>query len=183
MIPRFTVGTYALVHIPSGRRYIGSSKRCINNRFSHHLVKMKKGLHNEKIQALWSGDVKEWEVIILSSNPDDEQLFLQQTSDPLNVAPNADNSGRHLSEDLKKRLSESRARYLETEGAKESLSERAKKQHSEKNFGAHTWTEGPKYNPKSGIAGGDALKAHIAKQSSEEMRRRSLLRKNIKRPE
>lgn len=60
------VGVYALVYIPNGALYVGSTRRCIANRIGHHLHLLRKGLHTEIFQAEWDSSVEEdWEVRIL----------------------------------------------------------------------------------------------------------------------
>ena len=100
----------------------------------------------------------------------------------LNTIKDATGKGRKNSIGTKQKMSEAAKRVGADPAERKRRSDRAKKQHKQKNFGAHTWTEGPDYEK---IANKDArtdknrerLRSHIAAQSSEEMSRRSYKRK------
>ncbi len=90
--------------------------------------------------------------------------------------------GNLRSLNTRKKMSKAAKRVGTDPAERKRRSERAKKQHKQKNFGAHTWKEGPDYEK---IANKWArtdenrkqLRSHIAAQSSEEMSRRSYQRK------
>lgn len=90
--------------------------------------------------------------------------------------------GRHNSYSTKRRKSQSAKRVAADPAEWKRRSERAKKQHQQKNFGAHTWKEGPDYEKisntlKRNKKNSERLRSHIASQSSEEMSRRSYQRR------
>jgi hypothetical protein len=187
-------GVYALVHIATGRAYVGASARCIGNRFSWHLAVFRRNAHTSKAaQELWNkSQPSDWHFKIVercaSDRVRERESFWFTQFDLLNTIPDAHGRGPRHNEETKAKMRAGRARYLETPGAREALSERAKKQHAEKNFGAHTWTDGPDYetiasNWSRSEENVERLKKHVAAQSSEEMSRRSLLRRNIRRVE
>lgn len=180
------VGVYILRHTASGSVYLGSSKRCVGNRLSWHLAALKKGYHGSpKLMELWSAtNPEEWEFVVLERCAPDECRareahwciqFEKHLGDHLAT-------GFTHKEESKQKARESRARYLETPGARESLSERAVTQHQQRRLGASTWKTGPNYEK---IADKWArtdenkrrLQEHIAEQTSEEMSRRSRCRK------
>lgn len=188
MVSRFyikpgIVGVYRLRFIPNGAAYVGSSKRCIANRIGWHICQLRSGRHQPRIQDEWNNSVEsDWVVDILEiCSPEEcrnrELYWVSQEETPLNEIVGK----RQHSPETKAKLKASARRISDDPEEKERRRQRALKQHAEKNFGAHTWVEGPDYSKIQGNP--EALKAHIAKQSSEEMRRRSLMRKNIKRPE
>jgi hypothetical protein len=64
------------------------------------------------------------------------EKFWSSHNDTLESRP----AGKYtLSEETKSRIREGRQRYLATPESRVQLSEKARQQHQEKNFGAHTW--------------------------------------------
>ena len=96
-------GVYYILHIPSGRRYIGSSLD-IATRWRRHKRSLEKGTHHAKeLQTLWSEDGEDaFEFVIVARCPraklvDVEQRFLDREISPLNgsrvaAAPSQDPS-------------------------------------------------------------------------------------------
>ena len=58
-------GVYHILHMPSGKRYIGASKNC-TNRYTHHRFQLRNGKHScPKLQKLWDETSEhEWEFMI-----------------------------------------------------------------------------------------------------------------------
>lgn len=92
--------------------------------------------------------------------------------------------GKKRSKTTKHKMSEVAKRIAKDPEERKRRSERAKRQHSERNFGSHTWKEGPdrKKLSKAGSSPENIkrLRTHIALQSSSEMSRRSYQRKIFK---
>jgi hypothetical protein len=186
-IKRYTVGVYLLRHRLSRKAYVGSSKRCCGNRYSVHLCDLRRDRHSCKdLQDLWNQTSEnEWEFVYLGTDKteDDHLKRLRKRGLSLSRWPTASGTGKKCTEEEKQRMREGRARYLETPGARGSLSERAKIQHAAKNLGAHTWVTGPDPSKNAWVKSQelkDHLRKHVAAQTSEEMRRRCLMRRNIK---
>lgn len=172
------IGVYRIRHKKSGTCYVGGSIN-IGSRWSVHKSKLKNGCHHKELQVLYDRDGADSFVFEILETCSKRILKKREDFYALKEKKRVGrtNMGFHFSLKQRRKMSRGRARYLETPGARESLSERAKKQHVNGNFGAKTWKTGPRYNPKSGIAGACALRKHIASQSSEEMSRRSYMRK------
>lgn len=134
-------GVYAIVHIDAGVVYVGSTGRCIYNRLSWHTTKLRAGEHkSDGLQGLWDRDGDDafrYVVLELCEDHLDAEKVWASMFDGLmnNRVPG---SYVRTNEDRQK-ISEGRARYLDTPGARESLSERARKQHAQGNFGRATW--------------------------------------------
>lgn len=184
-----TCGVYYIKH-SSGRIYVGSSVN-IENRFSVHKWQLRHGKHGScMLQDLWlRTDESEWVFMVVeeceqSSLRQIEQEHLDRLSEPLNNKKNSRGFGHKWSEATKERIRAGRARYLEDPEARRKLSDRAKAQHAAGKLGAKTWNNGPKQDPeKLRERGAKAFRDHIASQSSEEMARRSMLRRNIRNSE
>jgi hypothetical protein len=176
-----TIGVYRIRYLPNGAAYVGSSKRCIANRIGWHLCQLRAGRHQPRFQEEWDSSIEsDWIVEILEECPPDlcreqELHWVMQEETPLNEVVGK----RQYSTETKEKLKASARRISDDPEEKERRRQRALQQHAKKNFGAHTWVEGPDFSKIPGNP--EALKRHIAKQSPEEMRRRSLMRKNIKR--
>ena len=187
----YTCGVYRIYHKQTEQEYIGSSIE-IEERIAHHKFCLKNNRHTSgRLQLLWNNTTPDsWEFETLEVCPPEarlnrEQYYIDNSSGLLNhllVAGSV--RGTKLSERTKQKLREARKKYLETPGAREALSERARKQHAAGKLGAKTWNTGPDYSKpnmkKVREAGAKALAANVKAASSEEMRRRSLLRKNLK---
>lgn len=165
--------------------YIGSSRRSIGNRIGHHFCILKKGIHRtKKFQVLWDSDpvLDNWDMKILEICQPDivkdrENFWLSQFENILNSVRNATGQGRVTSEEIKAKQRAGRAKYLQTPGARESLSVRAKKQHEEKNFGAHTWVHDPVITAESRKQSSIRMKKYMETVTGDEMSRRSYQRK------
>lgn len=176
-------GVYRIRHKKSGAAYIGASVD-ITNRFTHHRFRLRRGMHCERLQYIfdkYGEDSLVFEILMLCSRSQlhrNEMACMKKERRLLNiVAPGRKH--RH-SEESRERMRLSRARYLETPGARESLSERAKKQHANGNFGRATWKNPNrtwKMTDEQKERAAIRLRSHIASQSSEEMSRRSYMRK------
>jgi len=151
---------------------------------------LKNGTHQPKMQALWDAErPDDWELIVLeeceaAATKDREIHWAAVYSDVL-LNERQPGVRYSLSAEQRRKMSESRARYLETPGARESLSTRARAQHAQDNFGAHTWKEGPDFEKIADKysrtpENKQRLRDHVAAQSSEEMSRRSYERKIFK---
>lgn len=59
-------GVYHILHLPTGKRYVGSSKNC-TNRYTHHRFMLRNDRHtSEALQALWNTTQEhEWEFTII----------------------------------------------------------------------------------------------------------------------
>lgn len=144
-VPYFVSGVYGILYRPSGGVYVGGSGRCVYNRMTHHLFKLRRGTHNLKFQEEWDNSVPEdWEIQILEICTPDlvqerETYWIGQYDLVYNAWHDATGKTKRWSPEDRKKMSESRARYLDTPGAREKLAEKARQQHAEGNFGAHTW--------------------------------------------
>lgn len=177
-----TSGIYRIRHKRSGAAYVGGSTN-IEKRWSWHLSMLKNGKHTSpRLQKLWNVHGKSAFVLEVLLKIRGKRLRVVEDEWALqekNLLNERTNRGYTHSEKLKRKMRAGRARYLEDPEARKSLSERAKKQHAAGNFGHSTWKKGTiaRYNPKSGVAGARALRAHIASQTSAEMSKRSRMRK------
>jgi hypothetical protein len=79
-----TAGIYAIVHIASGRRYIGSSIS-VYRRWQWHQMDLRNGSHHcRKLRELWQSDPRtaSFQLILLSEcDPDDLDRLEQQEID------------------------------------------------------------------------------------------------------
>lgn len=139
-------GVYMLLHVPTGSAYVGSSSRSISNRLSWHKFALRSGSHTcRALQSLWSStDESEWSWEVLEEDSENdirerENFWMGFPKILLNTVRDATGRSRRHSEETKRRMSESRARYLETSGAREALAEKARRQHEDGNFGRATW--------------------------------------------
>ena len=141
MIPYFTVGVYCIRAADRSIVYIGSSRRSVVNRFSWHQTKFRQGKHTPALQDRWVADKGQFSYELLEECSAKDTLRLEKEwSARTETLLNQRRPDEYrLSEETKRKQSESRARYLQTPGARESLSERARVQHENRNFGAHTW--------------------------------------------
>lgn len=134
-------GVYAIVHVDEGVVYVGSTGRCIYNRLSWHTTKLRAGNHkSEGLQQLWDrygeGSLR-YVVLELCEDHIGAEKEWASMFDGLMNNRVPGNYVRTVED--RRKISEGRARYLNTPGARESLSERARKQHAEGNFGRATW--------------------------------------------
>ena len=141
-----TCGVYAIIHVRSGAAYIGGSDH-ITNRFTWHRHTLRRGIHTSpRLQKLWDAvkDENEFIFVVLqfvrskkSLRTHEDEWVERWPSKILNEREG--NKGWKHAKSTKIKQSISRAIYLDTPGAREALSERAKKQHAEGNFGRATW--------------------------------------------
>ena len=139
-VERGLIGVYALWYTPNGWVYIGSSGRCIGNRFSWHLSALRANYHTSpRVQECWDNSVpSDWEFVVIEECSKDlcrerEAYWASGFEYLMNdVVPGEPR--RHKLETRRKQ-SQSRALFLETPGAREDLSRRAVVQHQERRFG------------------------------------------------
>lgn len=182
-------GVYRITSTVSGKSYVGSSQNIRSRLNWHKCVLRNENHHSQALQRAWRkyGEVN-FEFVVIENCAvelleEREQYWMDELNvlgpTGYNVQPHARSSrGFKMSKETCKKLSIA-AKKLVTDEERERRSKRAKKQHREGKFGAKTWKTGPK-STGGHEAGINALRKHIAKQLPEEMRRRSLMRKNIK---
>lgn len=174
---------YRLRH-KSGAAYVGGSVDVVA-RWQWHEYMLDENKHTcRALQRLWNRDGElsfVFEILVhctrsrLRSVEDQHALREKRLLSQLNV-------GFKKSAESRRRAGKSRARYLETPGAREALAERARQQHRAGNFGRSTWKTGPRVRsltPAQRKFHGDILRAHIAAQSSAEMARRARCRRSV----
>jgi len=79
-----TAGIYAIVHIASGRRYIGASTNIYWRWQRHQIALRKRSHHCRKLRELWQSDPRtaSFQLIVLSEcHPDDFDRLEQQEID------------------------------------------------------------------------------------------------------
>lgn len=131
-------GVYAILHVKTGAAYIGSSVK-VTGRFTWHRFMLRRGRHRSvKLQKLWNKTKEtEWVFVVVQfcrslELRDCEERWLKEW--PGEVLNERDVEWRH-SEETKAKMRLGRMSYLETPGARDALSARAKKQHAEGRFG------------------------------------------------
>lgn len=133
--PRVT-GVYQIICRSNGAAYIGGSERCIGNRVSWHLSKLRAGEHSScRFQEEWnSTDENDWDLDILYvCSPMYvralEKMFVRFCTTCLTEQfdPKTAEARQHMRE--------GRERYLKTPGAIEKLSDQARRQHRDRRFG------------------------------------------------
>lgn len=141
MIPYYTIGVYGIRAANGEIVYIGSSRRSIVNRFSWHQTRLRHGKHTPALQERWIADKGQFTYELLEECTADQALSKEKEWSAR--TPTLLNHRRpdeyHLSEITKLKQKQSRARYLDTPGAREKLAEKARQQHAEGNFGRATW--------------------------------------------
>lgn len=144
-----TVGVYAIICTVTNKRYIGSSRRSIENRFSNHLSTLKKGAHyNAELQADYNalGPANfECKILVECSAAvvlAEEQYridYWKARNKCYNVHPNARSAlGTKYTEDQKRRQAVSAKNRCTPEWCA-AVSERVKAQHKAGKFGRRTW--------------------------------------------
>ena len=138
MVVKKTRGVYAVLHVPTGSAYIGSSEH-VTNRYTWHRVMLRRGDHTSKaLQKLWNKTSEsEWAFVLICFTRAREIVLRENAvmkTWPGTVLNDRKPNYRH-SEELRRKMSLGRARYLETHGARKSLSIRAKKHHAPGRFG------------------------------------------------
>jgi group I intron endonuclease len=143
-------GIYSITS-PSGKKYVGSGQD-IEKRWDWHRHKLRKGgHHSQALQRAWTkyGEstflFEILELCNISSLNEREQHWIDmlKTVGPhgYNCQPTAGNArGFRHTEVSKQKMRDGRAKYLETPGAKESLSNQAHTQHSSGKLGRQTWS-------------------------------------------
>ena len=105
-------GVYIIVHIPSGRRYVGSAARSFKHRWNGHKTDLKRGVHHSKwmqrIYNKYGADVFRFEIALVC-RPEDCLLYEQQVIDlykpEFNTSPTAGSAlGVKASHQRKSRL-------------------------------------------------------------------------------
>lgn len=119
------VGIYAITHVATGRRYIGSSRR-MTSRWARHKLHLRRGTHkNPKLQALWNkhGEASfAFSLIEVVLDPQmlaaREQWWLDSLTPEININTSAERpfSGRrHNPDSLEKMKEAQRGRRHTTE--------------------------------------------------------------------
>jgi group I intron endonuclease len=141
-------GIYAIVHTPTGRRYIGSSCE-IEKRLYYHVVMLRKGRHHcDYLQNVWNKHGEQQfglfllEICSIECLAEREQHYMDQTVTGLrmNSQPIAKTArGYHHSEETKEAMSLAAMEVAEQPGERERRSQRAKLQHAQGKLGRQTW--------------------------------------------
>lgn len=201
MFNRLT-GIYKITHSKSGRVYVGSGVD-IGNRWSHHVTTLREGTHhNLFLQRTWKkyGE-KEFQFEIIELCELKQLTFAEQfwidklqalRPSGFNLHPIARTAlGFKHSKATRKLMSKVASERNARPEYNKMLSERAKKQHASGKLGQIAWKNKEKTlakikqkfnNKEYRECCSKRMRAHIAAQSSEEMRRRSLLRKTVGTP-
>lgn len=135
-------GVYVIMHTPTQSGYVGSSFKSIYNRWSWHKSKLKYNSHTcAALQELWNKtDSEDWEFIVLEEDENNEvrereEFWMGYPKVLLNTIKDPTGTTRRHSPETIEKMRAGRARYLETPGARESLSIRAKIQRANGNLG------------------------------------------------
>ena len=131
-------GVYCILHIPSGRRYIGSSTRSIGNRIGWHKTKLRHNAHTcPELMELWrTSKPKDFTVQILQLCEPHKAREYENTFQYLYLLTiGRPESGYTHSEEVKEKMREGRAQYLMHPLATQRLSDQAKRQHAARKFG------------------------------------------------
>lgn len=144
-----TIGVYSITCTGTNKRYVGSSRRSIENRFSHHQALLKKRCHhNTEMQNDYNKfGVEKFKWVIVLECPKEltfveEQYrieYWKSRGKCYNVQPNARSAiGTRYTEEQKKRISISAKERCSPEW-RATVSERVKAQHKAGKFGRKTW--------------------------------------------
>ena len=109
-------GVYRLVHVPTGRTYVGSSRN-MAQRWAAHRKRLRAGIHeNRRLQAVWSAhEETEFLFVVLETLETDnrcelirrEQLWLESLNPYFNLAPTAGSmAGYRFPEEFRQRRRE-----------------------------------------------------------------------------
>jgi len=142
LIPRWQSGVYALIHAEIGIVYVGGSARCIYNRVTWHMCMLRKGAHtSSRLQELWNRDSSLFEVAVLDFCDPVRVKDLEKKWSGVCRTDLSSHPAREYtrSEAECEKIRQGRQRYLATPESRAQLAEKARQQHREKNFGAHTW--------------------------------------------
>lgn len=150
-IAKMTCGVYEILHMPSGRRYVGSSIQ-IEKRLFHHLAlldgKCATPHGNRYLQNLWNKHPREeWGFFLLEkclpeNRFDREQHHMDMTPKGLliNLRPKAEsNFGFKHTEETKSAMSKAAKVFGDSPSQRSVRSERAKLQHKQRKLGVHVW--------------------------------------------
>lgn len=137
IVERYRSGVYALVHSVQGVVYVGSSARCIYNRLTWHMSKLRAGTHpSGLLQQLFSQDPNAFSHMVLEyCDPEEAKAAEKRWCARHETLASRPASGYHLSEETRLRQRIGRDHYLQSELSRKILSENAKKQHREGRFG------------------------------------------------
>ena len=130
-------GVYAIIHVKSGAAYIGSSVK-ITNRFTWHRYMLRRELHRSlALQKKWNATKEDdWVFAVLQFCRSRELVRCEH--EWMNKWPGRTLNERGVewrhSESTKTKMRAGRATYLETPGARQKLSDQAKRQHAEGRF-------------------------------------------------
>jgi group I intron endonuclease len=110
-------GVYAILHMSTGKTYIGSTGRCIKIRRQEHVRLLSKGTHdNPRLQNAWNKygqDAFEFKIILLC-DPDNSLMYEQIVIDSFkpfyNMCPVAESRlGAKMSEASRDKMSEAKS--------------------------------------------------------------------------
>lgn len=137
-------GVYALLH-EGNVVYVGSSKRCVYNRLTHHTWALKHNQHTSaRLQQLWNeeqGEGFNW-TLLEPCEPEEvrqREAHWSTQHSVLNSRP--EGQPFDCSVDTKVKMREGAARRCSDPAHREHLRQRALRQHREGNLGRHTWSE------------------------------------------
>lgn len=141
IVPRHRSGVYCLRSREGRIVYIGGSTRCMYNRITWHMSKLRHGAHpSSGLQSLYDQNPEDLVPGVLeyceAENVSFREKFWSSKNETLESRP----AGKYrLSEETKSKIREGRQRYLRTPESREKLSRNALAQHRAGNFGANTW--------------------------------------------
>ena len=189
-----TIGVYEILCTVTKMRYIGSSRRSIENRFSHHKAMLKTdGYHNSKLQKdydIYGEAAFEFRLVKECSK---EETFNEEQrrmdywfarNKCYNTHPNAASAlgSRRTAEQKKVFSVKAKARCTAT--WRKDVSVRATKQHAAGNFGRSTWAAEAEtsFRSKVGRPGHPSTRTEpITEESRERYRQAAIKREYLKR--
>lgn len=161
-------GVYQIQNKINGKSYVGSAQN-LASRYSKHLLNLReKTHHSRKLQNAWEKYGAESFVFNILEKCSMQQLLLREQyyidklntyKNGYNILPNAGSwlDAKH-SEISKNKIKESLKKFYDKPENKKILSDKAKKQIKEKNFGPSTWSlETKEANTRAGKENFDKL--------------------------
>lgn len=193
-VPKGTSGVYAIEHIATGRKYIGSSK-AVRHRWAQHRSKLRQGTHpNPRLQNAWRhyGE-SAFAFYMVEQVGEDRLLATEQrlldilTRDDFNVATVAgrERAGALHTQEAKDRMSAAHAGKIISQEHRASLSAafkgrvfseetRAKISAAKTGKKRAPFTEQAKANMSAGMRGIPKSEAHKARISAGHLARRAV---------
>lgn len=164
-----TKGIYAIVCMPTGKRYFGSTE-CIGRRIAWHRWSLRHNCNpNVDLQTDWNKEGEaafQFYVVLLAESYALEyyEQCLIDSENCYNMRPAGCGSGFTISETIKERMRQSAIKVALRPGESENRSERAKMQHLAGSLGAHTLTE----EGRQRLRENGKLTAHFITQEARE---------------